>query len=247
MNRRALITGLTLALSSPAAAQGGDVFAVVRRGNLAALEAMLTSDPALLHKTDPSGATPLMVAAYTRDGIGFVRPEDNPAFVLIAARLPAPNLFEACLLNRSDLVRAAIAADPGQARAASQNGRTLLHYAAYAGDLEIIDALLDAGADIDAPAAGVFLSPPIVQAILGDRTAAVERLVARGARLDVRLDDGSTPLHEAAQLGRDEIVRILLRAGAAPAVRRSDGRTPAESALLRRHSQTARIIDAASR
>lgn len=245
MNRRNVIAGLSLALSSSAAAQGGDVFDLVRKGDLAGLETMLAIDPELVRRTDASGATPLMVAAYRRDGIGFVRPEDNPAFSFLAERLKAPNLFEACLLKRSDLVRDAVVADPRQARAASQNGRTLLHYAAYVGDLATMDILLDAKADIDAPAKGVFLSPPIVQAILGGRTAAVERLLARGARLDVRLDDGSTPLHEAAQLGRTEIVGRLLQAGADSTARRSDGRTPAEAAILRGHPETARLISGA--
>ncbi|WP_377355076.1 ankyrin repeat domain-containing protein [Phenylobacterium terrae] len=220
-----------------------ELFAAIRAGDAAGVERLIGADPALLRARDASGATPLVAAAFKRLGIGFQRPEDNPVFALIARRISEPDLVEACLLGRRAQVVSAIAADPQLVKTATPNGRTLLHYAAYVGDAALVDALADRGADLDAPAAGVFLSPPIVQAILGGRMATLERLIARGANVNARLDDGSTPLHEAAQLGEEAMVRALIQAGADPKALRRDGRSPRDLAAARGHARIAELLD----
>jgi hypothetical protein len=225
------------------AAPQAELFAAIRAGDATGVERQIAADPALLQVRDPSGATPLVAAAFKRQGIGFQRPEDNPVFAVIARRLAEPDLVEACLLGRREQVVSALAADPQLAKLATPNGRTLLHYAAYIGDAALVDALADRGANLDAPAAGVFLSPPIVQAILGGRMATLERLISRGANVNARLDDGSTPLHEAAQLGEEAMVRRLIQAGADPNAVRRDGRSPRALAAAQGHPRIAKLLD----
>ena len=57
------------------------------------------------------------------------------------------------------------------------------------------------------------------------RTA--ELLLARGAQVNARSNDGATALHYAASGGDADVVRILLQAGADPNAKTADGASPA--------------------
>jgi ankyrin repeat protein len=69
---------------------------------------------------------------------------------------------------------------------------TPLHWAASSDDVEVLDALLDAGADIEAPGAVIAGGPPLEDARAFGQWKAAHRLVERGAR---------TTLADAATLG----------------------------------------------
>ena len=72
------------------------------------------------------------------------------------------------------------------------SGEAPLHWAASSDDVEAIDALLDAGADIDVPGAVLGGGGPIADAVGFAQWNAARRLVERGA---------ATPLREAAAMG----------------------------------------------
>jgi hypothetical protein len=68
------------------------------------------------------------------------------------------------------------------ARFRGQHAETPLHWAASSDDLEALDALIDAGADIEAPGAVIGDGPPLADARGFGQWQAAHRLVARGAR-----------------------------------------------------------------
>lgn len=74
----------------------------------------------------------------------------------------------------------------------SSHTETALHWAASSGDVAVLDALLDAGADIDAPGAVLGGGTALADACGFGNWAAARRLVERGA---------STRLKDAAALG----------------------------------------------
>jgi len=76
---------------------------------------------------------------------------------------------------------------------------TPLHWAASSDDVEALDALLDAGADIEAPGAVIADGTPLSDAVAFAQWKAAHRLVERGAR---------TPLREAAALGLIDRVEV---------------------------------------
>lgn len=78
------------------------------------------------------------------------------------------------------------------ARFTGQHTETPLHWAASCDDVEVLDALLDAGADIDAPGAVIGGGTPLDDATAFAQWRAGHRLVERGAR---------TTLWHAAALG----------------------------------------------
>ena len=105
-----------------------------------------------------------------------------------------------------------------------RNGFARLHYAARAGDLEALTALLGDGADPNLRDGRHNGWTPLQHAIHRRQGEAALFLLGRGARPDERGGQGVLPLHMAAGTGQARLVRALLDAGADP---RSevDGRT----------------------
>lgn len=112
-----------------------------------------------------------------------------------------------------------------------------LHWAASNDDVELIDALLDAGADIERPGSSVGGGPPIQAALGYGQYRAVRRLYERGAKVELAhlvvlgLTDpvrdiliGSTPVQEerdgalwnACRRGDVVLARLLVEHGANP-------------------------------
>ena len=78
------------------------------------------------------------------------------------------------------------------ARFTGPHTETPLHWAASSDDVEVLDVLLDAGADIEAPGAVIAGGTPLSDAVAFAQWNAARRLVERGA---------NAPLREAAALG----------------------------------------------
>ena len=95
--------------------------------------------------------------------------------------------------NRAATVAALVEAGADvNARFTGPHTETPLHWAASSDDVEALDALLDAGADIEAPGAVIGGGTPMADATAFGQWNAAQRLVERGAR---------TSLWEAAALG----------------------------------------------
>jgi len=95
--------------------------------------------------------------------------------------------------------------------------------AVRAGQLEEVQRLLDAGADVNATGNATSGSwwynqaPAITHAVLTDHSDVVRLLIAHGADLNMgEKGYGDTALHTAAHLNNVEIVKILLESGADP-------------------------------
>jgi uncharacterized protein len=88
-----------------------------------------------------------------------------------------------------------------------RHDETPLHWAASSDDVEVLDALLDLGADIEAPGAVIAGGTPLTDARAFGQWRAAHRLVERGA---------STTIDDAATLGLQDRLEGYF-AGAAPA------------------------------
>ena len=85
---------------------------------------------------------------------------------------------------------------------------TALHWAASSDDVEVLDALLDGGADIEAPGAVFTGGTPMSDAVVFGQWRAARRLIERGA---------TTTIWQAAALGLLERVRELCSTEPPPA------------------------------
>jgi ankyrin repeat protein len=80
-------------------------------------------------------------------------------------------------------------ADPA---AADSTGEPALLRAAKIGNLDVVDALLEAGAAVDAPDPG-FQQTPLMAAARGGYAPVVKRLIERGAQINAQTRTGATP------------------------------------------------------
>lgn len=91
--------------------------------------------------------------------------------------------------------------------------RSLLHYAAEAGQIRVLKALCKRGADKEIHA-GPRSFTPLHLAVRQGFEKGVELLLRYGANVDSLSLKGYTPLHHAARCGKVEIGRLLVANGA---------------------------------
>lgn len=107
----------------------------------------------------------------------------------------------------------------------------LLARAVNQGNLEVVEILIAAGVDLNAPYLHSYNSPtPLHIAVDDGRADILAALLAAKARVDARDRDKETPLHYAVREGKPDMVRLLLEAGANPKLKDKDGRSPLELA-----------------
>ncbi|KAF8488030.1 ankyrin repeat-containing domain protein, partial [Russula emetica] len=120
---------------------------------------------------------------------------------------------------------------------------TPLHSAALYGDLEMVQVLLDYGADVnskDRPG-----NTPLDYASRSghcDDARVARLLIAHGADPNTRNEYGLTPLHWASMFGRIEIVRLLIEHGANVEVKDNEGRAPLDVASGEQHEEIIKLL-----
>jgi ankyrin repeat protein len=135
-----------------------------------------------------------------------IQGEDGVARTLLHVVTDWPGYFP----NGPDVVRLLIeaGADPSAPLNGGANPETPLHWAASSDDVEVAEALIDGGADLEAPGASIAGGPPLDDAVGYGCWHVARLLTARGAKVD--------KLWHAAALGLTSSLDELLAAGPAP-------------------------------
>jgi ankyrin repeat protein len=135
-----------------------------------------------------------------------------------------------------------IAHPQAQVDARNAAGETPLMMAALRGQVEIARALLERGAQ--AHFAGWS---PLHYAASGPEWRVLELLVSKGAMVDARSPNGSTPLMMASRYGSEAAVQLLLDKGANPALKNDLGLSAADFARQVGRDKLADRLSAAAR
>ena len=110
-----------------------------------------------------------------------------------------------------------------------------IHQAAYDGNIEAVKQHIAAGADVSVKKKN---SPAVLFEASGtplhyaSTKEIVELLIAKGADVNAKSSDGSTPLHDAAYYGRTVIAELLIAKGADVNAEDEVGLTPLHRANL---------------
>jgi ankyrin repeat protein len=165
-------------------------------------------------RTDENGVTTL--------GMDYV--EGNK---ICSLAYQAPPLEEGWADKAPDFSRIEVAHTEFEVNGADSSGNSTLSEAVRERRVQVVDALLNAGADPNA--ANVAGITPLMTAVSFDpeSTAILQRLLDAGAVVDAPDNRGKTALMWAAGYGRKEAVMLLLQHGANPGLRDDSGRTPA--------------------
>lgn len=106
--------------------------------------------------------------------------------------------------------------DPALLHTRDGDDATPLHYAAWKGHREAVEALLDAGADPNAQSANDHWGgTPLHAAAHANQRAIAEMLLARGADANAVSGNGRTPLEETAIHNASSVAKLLKAHGAA--------------------------------
>jgi len=158
----------------------------VREGHVEVVRFLIEHGADLAYRSYPFNESLLgMAEEREHDAVAsLLRSRLSTRFALGNATGP---LIQAAREGATDRVRAELTRDPSLAAASNETGDTALHQASAWGHVDIVELLLDAGADIDAVRGDG--DRPIHSALMPhwsaprDRTrAAAELLLARGAR-----------------------------------------------------------------
>jgi uncharacterized protein len=155
------------------------------------------------------------------DGIGPILEAlyrgDRERAERLAGEADVLDVFEAAALGDSARLEELLRDDSELARAWSSDGFTALHYAAFFGTAEAVRALVQAGADLEAPSTNEEFAPearPLHSAVAAGKSDTAEALLEAGADPNARQHAGFTPLMQAEQRGDLDLAELLIRGGA---------------------------------
>ena len=201
-----------------------EFFDAIKKGDAGKVGELFKQKPELIKASTKKGITPVLLAVYTN--------HKEIAESLLAAGLAEgirPNIFEASALGCNERVRELLKQDPRLVKAFSPDGWTALHL--NWGRADIVELLLDNGADIEAVSKNNFKATPLQSAVAGKWIDSARLLINHKANVNCRGDEGFSPLHEAAFGGLVEIAKLLLEHGANVNAKADNGKTPLAVAI----------------
>jgi ankyrin repeat protein len=205
----------------------------VENSDTATVEQMLYMDPGLVESKTESGISILQYAAY------FKNVETIEHLMNYVSHL---NIHEACALGYLNEVKRCIRESQKNLDLHSADGFTPLTLACYFDYYDIVEYLVETGADVDLIANNESKVAPLNSAVASGNTRIVELLLDAGADPDIAQQSGITPLHSAAHKGNADICEILIKNGAGIMIRSDDGRTAIDFATEMGHDKVVNIL-----
>lgn len=188
-----------------------DIHKAVQQGDAAAVQELLTTNPALVNQKNEYGQTPLHTA--------LLRGKTEIAGLLIAqgADVNAGSnsnitpLMLAVFFGHKDVALLLISKGADMTKA-HKSGMTPLLFAVSRGHKEVVELLIEKGVPLNVT--DKLGGTPLLTAVLNGQKAIVEVLIAKGMDINAANSRGSTPLSAAVREGHNDIAELLRAEGA---------------------------------
>ena len=152
------------------------------------------------------------------------------------------NIFEAAATGQTAQLQKLIEQDASLANSYAPDGFTPLGLAVFFGHAETVDALLAAGAEVNAAYRETMKLTPLASAMAVGRNDIARTLIAHGANVNAKAANDLRPLHTAAARGNIESATLLLDHGADINATTSDGKTALTYAEERNHPEMVEFL-----
>jgi ankyrin repeat protein len=140
-----------------------------------------------------------------------------------------------------DAIKKSFGVHPELITTRDKNGFSPLHYAAYAGNKDLVRFLMAKGADIESTATSCAWTPFFL-AVFQGRLEIAQTLIDSGVPVDTKDRRGRSALHIAAHCGHLELIRYLLEHGAGIHAKDAAGMIPLHMAALCGRQDTASFL-----
>jgi uncharacterized protein len=205
----------------------------VKKGETARITQLLQLNPTLANSREKSGVSAIFLALYRGN---------KTSALAIASKKPELDVFEASALGDLERIKKIVSHDPTSVSLYSPDGFTALALAAYLGQRESVEYLVEKGADLNAVAKNETGYTALTGAVSQNHNEIAKVLVKKGAQVNHGYEGGFTPLMHAAYSGNVELVSFLLQNGADPTAKNSEGKTPLTFALEKNNSQVIELL-----
>lgn len=158
------------------------------------------------------------------------------------------DVFQAAQLGNASRLKDILESHPNLANTENNDGLTPLGFAAHFGNKDVVQVLLDHGADIDAVSHSkiTFIpsNTPLHAAIAGERNMdVIKMLLTHDAQTNIFDNNGHTCLHSAAFHDDNiEIIRLLIEHGADVNARVEGGDTALSLAIKQGNNNVAELL-----
>ncbi|KAJ5902932.1 hypothetical protein N7495_003460 [Penicillium taxi] len=182
------------------------------------------------HPRPQKGVTPLMLAAALgrTDIVRFLL--QQKAEVLSTTNLKFTAFHCACEENHIEIAEHLLRVDKSFLEMEFRHEYTALNRASTVGEQEIVEFLIEKGANIEA--ADVDGKTPLHNASISGFQNIVGFLIEKGANIEAIDKNGETPLHKASTLGKQKVVEFLIENGANIEAADVDGKTSLHNASI---------------
>ncbi len=206
-----------------------EIFEAIRKGDAAAVAALLDEDRSLLRASDGPVSAILLSVYYGRRDLAQ----------LFLDRGAETSFGEAVALGDTQRVRTLLEGQPSLLHDFTPDGFPPAGLAIFFRHPELARELIERGADVHAASQNAQRVAPVHAAASVGDTASMRLLLEHGADPNARQHMGYVPLHATAANGDRATTELLVARGADPHAKTDDGKTPADLAAARGHEELA--------
>lgn len=210
-----------------------ELYEAIKTGDRSKVEALLDAAPELVNGGGASGMPPLMLALYSR--------REEIANLLVD-RGAEVNIWTAAAMGDRVVLERELDANPVLIASYSSDGWTPLHLAAFFGHKDLVEFLVNRGADVRARSANTMCNFPLHAAVAARHAEVAAILLSHGAEIDGRQVAGYTALHSAAANGDESTIRLLLAHEANRELQNEEGKTPKDMARERDQPRAVELL-----